>query len=47
MVGFDPYRRWRKGVHYAGVVVVGLLTLVVLLALLAVLVGIFTNGRSG
>lgn len=43
----DPYRRWRNGVHYAGVVVVCLLTLVVLAGLLALVVTIFTRSHSG
>ncbi|GAA2846253.1 hypothetical protein Acy02nite_48130 [Actinoplanes cyaneus] len=47
MAVVDPYRRWRKGVHYAGVVVVCLLTLAVLVSLVACLVGVFTNGRTG
>ncbi|MFI1993852.1 hypothetical protein [Actinoplanes sp. NPDC020271] len=47
MPAVDPYRRWRRGVHYAGVVVVCLLTLTVLLSLAACLIGAFTNGRTG
>lgn len=46
MAAVDPYRRWRKGVHYAGVVVVCLLTLAVLVTLAACLIGVFTNGRT-
>ncbi|BCY15488.1 hypothetical protein [Actinoplanes sp. L3-i22] len=46
MVAVNPYRRWRRAIHVAGVAMVCLLTAAVLGTLLLVVIQVFTNGRT-